>query len=83
MNDAQYTRMRDFSGPISDAARDNPTVNAVLDAYRAGAIITKEEALSKMVVLLAKDWGEQARANFEMAMNMPRQTFRIEIPRGG
>lgn len=63
-----HQRLRDFSGPISDAAMANPVINRVIKEYAHGAIITKEEALSRMVVLLAADWSarsEQAYRAYE------------------
>lgn len=47
-------RCHDFDGPIADIARDNPIVRCIADSYCTGMIVTKEEALSQMVVHLSR-----------------------------
>jgi hypothetical protein len=68
-----YKRLGDFSGPIQDLSRDNPVIYRVICAYASGEIITREEALSQMVVMLAKDWTEQHKRLFDLCMNLPLQ----------
>jgi hypothetical protein len=62
-----YDRIRSFSGPIADLGMNNPLVRQIMEQYAHGLIITKEEALSQMVVQLAKDWTELQRRAYEMA----------------
>lgn len=52
-------RMAQFEPPIHEIAHNNVIVNRVLEMYARFDIITKEEALSQMVVLLAKDWKQE------------------------
>jgi hypothetical protein len=48
-------RMNEFRGPIQIVAFQNPIVHRIVEMYAHGEIITKEEALSKMIVLLAEN----------------------------
>jgi hypothetical protein len=50
-------RCQHFRGPLEELAYTNPVVMNVIQAYARGDIITKEEALSQMVVMLSKDFG--------------------------
>lgn len=59
-------RYRDFDGPISELGMTNPLVNDVLQRYSHGIIITKEEALSQMVLGLARDWERTQLRYYEM-----------------
>lgn len=61
-------RRMEFRGPILDLGYNNPVIAKVIDAYAAGEIVTKEEALSKMVTMLAENWSEVSKRYFEMAM---------------
>lgn len=61
-------REQEFTGPILSAARHNPIIAKVIHAYAHGEIITREEALSQMVMLLSKDWNEEKRKAMEFAM---------------
>lgn len=49
-------RLREFDGPIARIAMNNPCVNRIVGLYATGEIVTREEALSQMVVHLAKDF---------------------------
>lgn len=60
-------RLAEFAGPIGLLAQNNPIMERVLMEYAYGNIITKEEALSRMVVMLATDWQEQQKRAFELA----------------
>lgn len=51
-----WQRLNDFEGPIKEASINNTIVNECIHAYAHGSIITKEECLSRMVVLLTRDW---------------------------
>lgn len=48
------TRARHFEGPIQRLADHNPLVHAIIEHYARGQIVTKEEALSQMVVQLGQ-----------------------------
>lgn len=61
-------RWREFSGPIMDLAMHNSIIRRILDCYVAGQIITKEEALSQMVVALATDWDERKKLSYDLAL---------------
>ena len=63
-------RCLSFEGPIMDASRDNPVIHRIIQEYAIGHIITKEEALSQMVVMLATNWQAQQRKAFEMLMHL-------------
>lgn len=54
-------RVSEFNGPIMKTAIRNPIIHKIITMYAIGEIITKEEALSRMVVELAKDWKEEQR----------------------
>jgi hypothetical protein len=62
-----YNRTREFCGPVEDAATDNPVIYAIIQAYAHGLIVTREEALSQMVVHLSRDWQEEQKRSVEMA----------------
>jgi hypothetical protein len=62
--------MREFNVPILDAANNNPVIYQIIKEYGIGRIITREEALSQMVVLLAKDWNQIKQQAFDMAMRL-------------
>jgi hypothetical protein len=63
-------RAAEFAGPIAAISRNNPLIHQIIQRYAHGEIITKEEALSQMVVLLAKDWTEIQKRAYEMAALM-------------
>lgn len=45
-------RMRHFDGPLTELINNNGPVRQVYDLYIRGHIVTKEEALSQMLVAL-------------------------------
>lgn len=47
-------RINQFPRQIVDLSNDNPIIHTVLQAFAHGAIITKEEALYRMVIELAR-----------------------------
>lgn len=69
MNETQmHDRAREFRGPVEDAAIHNPVIYAIIQAYVHGRIVTREEALSQMVVQLSRDWREEQQRCFDMVM---------------
>ena len=62
-------RLREFDGPLARVAMNNPCVHRIVKLYATGEIVTREEALSQMVVQLAKNWDEAMKASFEATMN--------------
>lgn len=57
--------------PIRELSRDNPVVFDVCNRFVNGQIVTWEEALSQMVLLLSKDWERQKRDYLDLvAMNV-------------
>ena len=46
-------RIAEFPDPVRVLGYHHPVVKAVMDSYAAGGIITKEEALCRMIVELA------------------------------
>lgn len=65
-------RMREFNGPVMDAALNNPLIYTIIREYGMGRIVTREEALSQMVVLLCKDWGKIREGHIKMMMEYSR-----------
>ncbi len=56
ISEALYRRRRrDFEGPIHEIGIHEPIVHRILMRYAKGEIVTKEEALSQMVVDLARN----------------------------
>jgi hypothetical protein len=60
-------RFREFAPEIRLLSETNVPVKECIDAYVYGRIITKEEALCQMIMLLSKNWGQQ-RAEYERLM---------------
>lgn len=60
--EAYEKRFRDFPEPIQELFQESPVVARVIQLYAHGDIITKEEALCRMVIELSKDV-EHARRN--------------------
>lgn len=55
---------------IRDISKHNPIVRAIINAYMAEQIVTREEALCRMVVELSKDWRDEQRRAYETAMHV-------------
>ena len=64
-----YKRLHDFDGPIRDTALNSPIVNSIINMYVQGNIVTKEEALSQMVVQLVKANDLIMKAATTLALN--------------
>ena len=45
-------RLHEFDGPIAHIARQSASVRMLVDHYAHGSIVTKEEALSRMILAL-------------------------------
>lgn len=52
--DLYHERLNQFPKQITDLYGDDPIIHSVLEAYAHGGIITKEEALYRMVVELSR-----------------------------
>lgn len=65
----QRERAHHFDGPIMRIGMDNASVHRIISAYASGAIVTKEEALSQMVVVLAKDWTMEMQRAMDIAVS--------------
>lgn len=62
-------RIAEFPDPVRVLGYHHPLVKSVMDSYAHGAIITKEEALCRMVVELAKSDTEQKDKIHKMLVN--------------
>lgn len=60
-------RMAEFATPIQNLAQQNALIHRICECYAHGDIITREEALCRMIVELARDW-EQVRKDYESVM---------------
>lgn len=60
-------RMAEFAAPIRNLAQQNALIRRIVECYAHGDIITREEALCRMVVELARDW-EKSRKDYEAIM---------------
>jgi hypothetical protein len=56
-------RFHQFDGPIGDLYHTNPVVHRIIQMYVQGQIVTKEEALSQMVIDLAQNWDKHLCEN--------------------
>jgi hypothetical protein len=63
-------RLQEFEA-IAQWIDQNPAVQQIAKLYANGTIATREEALFQMIIHLCKDWGEQNRRNYELAMQFP------------
>lgn len=55
----QIERRKHFEGHILDLALHDPIVKRCVDEYSYGSILTREEALSRMVVMLSSTCSNQ------------------------
>lgn len=70
--DEYEKRMCSFDTPLLKAGDENPLVHRIMKEYAIGHIITKEEALSQMVVGLFKEWTDVHKRYCEfMLRSMP------------
>lgn len=60
-------RMAEFPGPIQNLAQQNPLIRSIVECYAHGTIITREEALCRMVMELSRNW-EKQRKDYEAIM---------------
>lgn len=63
--ECRQKRLAEFNGPIAEIAVNNVAVNQIAQSYARGDIVTREEALSQMVVALARNWTEVQRRAME------------------
>jgi hypothetical protein len=59
-----------FPFKIQMLARNNAAVDKCLKMYATGQIITREEALCQMIVMLADDWDVRTKELFKMNQMM-------------
>jgi hypothetical protein len=59
-------RASQFPERIQRIAADNPLINRIVQEYAVGNILTFDEALCQMVVLLAKNWDKERQAYLEV-----------------
>jgi len=69
---ARRNRMAEFNGPINDIALDNPIVARMIDCYAHGQIVTREEALSQMVVALANTTSDLQKQCMKLLLTSPQ-----------
>jgi len=63
-----YNRLDRIPEPIREIGQTNPAVSRICTEFAQGSIVTLDEALCQMVVLLARDWTEQQRKMYELVM---------------
>lgn len=68
-------RLAHFDGPLMHLIYDNTAVCRIAKMYARGEIVTKEEALSQMVIHLARNWEAEAERYLRYQMMFgPAQT---------
>jgi hypothetical protein len=73
-----HRRAAEFGPQISELSLHNPLIYEVIQQYARGMIITKEEALCRMVVELGQNWEEKQRQAFEAYRAMGSFTMSTE-----
>ena len=63
-------RLLDFPDQIQELSRNNPIIYKCIQDYAHGRIITRDECLAQMIIMLAHDWGEQEERNYKLAMSV-------------
>lgn len=70
-----YERQNEFDGPISVLAENNPGIQRIIKQYAFGEIVTREEALCQMILLLAKDWDRIKQETYNKAIASTKLSY--------